>query len=80
MTKSVYLPEDSRRVAGLRRSEVAASAGLSIEYYTRIEGGEPAQCARNVSPSSGSWAASEDADAKDVVNDPDHDARTRRSS
>lgn len=29
----------NRRVAGLRRSEVAALAGLSIEYYTRIERG-----------------------------------------
>lgn len=28
-----------RRVAGLRRSEVAALAGVSIEYYTRLERG-----------------------------------------
>ena len=28
-----------RRVAGLRRSEVAALAGLSVEYYARIERG-----------------------------------------
>ncbi|OZE96760.1 transcriptional regulator [Rhodococcus sp. 15-1154-1] len=39
-------PEDAgitgggnRRVAGLRRSEVAALAGLSVEYYARIERG-----------------------------------------
>lgn len=29
----------SRRVPGLRRSEVAALAGVSVEYYTRIERG-----------------------------------------
>lgn len=29
----------NRRVAGLRRSEVATLAGVSIEYYTRIERG-----------------------------------------
>lgn len=29
----------SRRVAGLRRSEVAALAGVSVEYYARIERG-----------------------------------------
>jgi len=28
-----------RRVPGLRRSEVATLAGVSIEYYTRIERG-----------------------------------------
>lgn len=29
----------SRRVAGLRRSEVATLAGVSVEYYTRLERG-----------------------------------------
>jgi transcriptional regulator with XRE-family HTH domain len=29
----------TRRVAGLRRSEVAALAGVSLEYYTRLERG-----------------------------------------
>ncbi|MFI9408552.1 helix-turn-helix transcriptional regulator [Nocardia gamkensis] len=29
----------SRRVAGLRRSEVATLAGMSVEYYTRMERG-----------------------------------------
>jgi len=29
----------SRRVAGLRRSEVATLAGISIEYYTKLERG-----------------------------------------
>lgn len=29
----------NRRVAGLRRSEVAALAGVSVEYYTRLERG-----------------------------------------
>lgn len=35
-----------RRVKGLRREEVATRAGLSIEYYTRLEQGK----ARNPSP------------------------------
>ena len=29
----------NRRVAGLRRSEVASLAGVSVEYYTRLEQG-----------------------------------------
>src|ERR1700754_4601866 len=29
----------TRRVAGLRRGEVAALAGVSVEYYTRLERG-----------------------------------------
>jgi hypothetical protein len=29
-----------RRVAGLRRGEVAQLAGISIEYYTRLERGD----------------------------------------
>ncbi len=32
-------PGSNRRVAGLRRSEVATLAGVSVEYYTRIERG-----------------------------------------
>lgn len=37
----VGLPEadDDRRVPGLRREEVAALAGVSVEYYTRLEKG-----------------------------------------
>ena len=38
--KQVGLPAGSnRRVKGLRRSEVASLAGLSVEYYTRLERG-----------------------------------------
>jgi transcriptional regulator with XRE-family HTH domain len=38
--EEVGLPAGSnRRVAGLRRSEVATLAGVSIEYYTRLERG-----------------------------------------
>jgi len=33
------LPHGIRRVPGLRRSEVAALAGVSLEYYTRLERG-----------------------------------------
>src|SRR5918911_32110 len=31
----------SRRVPGLRREEVAMLAGVSVDYYTRLEKGEP---------------------------------------
>ncbi|NQD90196.1 helix-turn-helix domain-containing protein, partial [Paenarthrobacter sp. CM16] len=38
--EQVGLPAGSnRRVKGLRRSEVATLAGLSVEYYTRLERG-----------------------------------------
>jgi len=38
--KEVGLPEGTnRRVAGLRRSEVATLAGVSVEYYTKLERG-----------------------------------------
>ena len=38
--EQVGLPSGTnRRVAGLRRSEVAALAGVSIEYYTKLERG-----------------------------------------
>jgi transcriptional regulator with XRE-family HTH domain len=40
LPQQVGLPMGAnRRVAGLRRSEVAALAGVSVEYYTRIERG-----------------------------------------
>ncbi|MFV0434179.1 MAG: helix-turn-helix transcriptional regulator [Leucobacter sp.] len=40
LPQQVGLPAGAnRRVAGLRRSEVAALAGVSVEYYTRIERG-----------------------------------------
>ncbi|MET8783540.1 helix-turn-helix transcriptional regulator [Streptomyces sp. NPDC004589] len=37
------LPEDGRirRVPGLRRDEIARLAGVSTEYYTRLEQGRP---------------------------------------
>jgi transcriptional regulator with XRE-family HTH domain len=38
--KQVGLPDDGRRrVPGLRRTEVAALAGVSIEYYSKLERG-----------------------------------------
>lgn len=38
--EQVGLPaHGSRRVSGLRRNEVAALAGVSVEYYTRVERG-----------------------------------------
>lgn len=41
-----------RRVAGLRREEVAMLAGLSVEYYTRMERG------RSAVPRRASWTRS----------------------
>ena len=38
---------DNRRVPGLRREEVALLAGISVDYYTRLERGN----ARGVSES-----------------------------
>jgi hypothetical protein len=34
----------SRRVAGLRREEVALLAGVSVDYYTRLERGNARTC------------------------------------
>lgn len=39
---------DNRRVPGLRRSEVAALAGISVEYYTRMERGNLAGVSESV--------------------------------
>jgi transcriptional regulator with XRE-family HTH domain len=41
-------PTGSRRVPGLRRSEVAAIAGLSVEYYARLERGQIAGASSGV--------------------------------
>ncbi|MCA2216953.1 helix-turn-helix transcriptional regulator [Jidongwangia harbinensis] len=41
-------PTRSRRVPGLRRSEVAAVAGLSVEYYARLERGQIAGASSGV--------------------------------
>ena len=38
----------SRRVPGLRRSEVASIAGLSVEYYARLERGQIAGASSGV--------------------------------
>src|ERR1700754_4009631 len=38
----------SRRVPGLRREEVAQLAGVSVNYYTRIEQGESHQMSDSV--------------------------------
>ena len=38
----------SRRVPGLRRSEVASLAGLSVEYYARLERGQIAGASAGV--------------------------------
>lgn len=47
--RHVHLPADgrARRVPGLRREEVAFLAGVSTDYYTRLEQG------RNINPSEG---------------------------
>ncbi|MEH1130479.1 helix-turn-helix transcriptional regulator [Micromonospora sp. CPCC 206061] len=41
-------PTRSRRVPGLRRSEVASVAGLSVEYYARLERGQIAGASSSV--------------------------------
>jgi transcriptional regulator with XRE-family HTH domain len=47
--EAVGLPGGSnRRVAGLRRSEVATLAGMSVEYYSRIERGSIAGASESV--------------------------------
>ncbi|GAB3277649.1 helix-turn-helix domain-containing protein [Kineosporia babensis] len=37
--ESIGLPRGRRRVTGLRREEVATLAGVSVDYYTRLEQG-----------------------------------------
>ena len=39
---------ENRRVPGLRRSEVATLAGLSVEYYARLERGQIAGASAGV--------------------------------
>lgn len=47
--ESAGLPAGSnRRVAGLRRSEVAALAGVSVEYYAKLERGQIAGASASV--------------------------------
>lgn len=47
--EQVGLPEDGqRRVPGLRRGEVAGLAGVSIEYYSKLERGELAGVSTSV--------------------------------
>ena len=43
----------ARRVAGLRRSEVAALAGMSVEYYAKLERGALAGASAGVLESAG---------------------------
>ena len=38
----------SRRVPGLRREEVALLAGVSVDYYTRLERGSAARVSESV--------------------------------
>ena len=47
--QDVGLPHNpNRRVRGLRREEVADLAGISLEYYTRLEQGHPYQLSESV--------------------------------
>ncbi len=52
----------NRRVEGLRRSEVAVLAGVSVEYYTRLErgavsGASGRRVTTGASPVSPAWRA-----------------------
>jgi transcriptional regulator with XRE-family HTH domain len=42
------IPESGRRVAGLRREEIADRAGISLEYYVRLEQGRYQQISDQV--------------------------------
>ena len=44
---------ENRRVAGLRREEVAVLAGISVEYYTRLERGNVGSVSEGVVELSG---------------------------
>ncbi|MGW8526469.1 helix-turn-helix domain-containing protein [Nocardiopsis sp. NPDC055824] len=45
---SAVVPASRRRVPGLRRQELAESAGISVEYYTRLEQGRAPRPSREV--------------------------------
>ena len=53
----------NRRVAGLRREEVALLAGVSIDYYTRLERGRAAGASDSVLEGIADW----ERQAQDVV-------------
>jgi transcriptional regulator with XRE-family HTH domain len=42
------VPQHGRRVPGLRREEVATLAGLSVDYYNRLECGNLAAASDSV--------------------------------
>lgn len=48
MAGLAYAGSDDRRVPGLRREEVAMLAGVSVEYYTRMERGSLASASDSV--------------------------------
>jgi hypothetical protein len=52
-----YAGESGRRVAGLRREEVAQLAGVSVDYYTRLEQGRHTTASEGVltSPDHPRW-------------------------
>jgi len=48
LSVTVELPAHSRRVPGLRREEVARLAGVSADYYAKLEQGRTKQASRSV--------------------------------
>ena len=73
----------SRRVPGLRREEVALLAGISVEYYTRLERGN----ARGISDDVLEWVSralqldeAEQAHLRDLVRTANQNATPRKSS
>jgi transcriptional regulator with XRE-family HTH domain len=67
--ESVGLPAGrNRRVPGLRRSEVAALAGLSVEYYSRLERGDLGGASDQVLEALGSALRLDEAEQEHLAN------------
>jgi transcriptional regulator with XRE-family HTH domain len=72
-----------RRVAGLRREEVALLADISVEYYTRLERGEASGVSNDVLDAVSRALRLDEAEHQhllDLVRHADGDRRVRRSS
>ena len=72
---------DNRRVPGLRREEVAMLAGVSVDYYTRLERGNASGASEEVLDALASALALDDAEREhlfDLVRSASPRGRTRR--
>jgi transcriptional regulator with XRE-family HTH domain len=75
-------PRGRRKVAGLRREEVAALAGVSTDYYTRLEQGRVRTASRSVLEALADALRLDDAERTYLLNlaAPDGPARSRRGA